>query len=123
MESNCQRCWTFIFLMVKARFHEAPSPATNRSSRYRFPLYLTSGRVVSHFLSGNQTRRIGLNDQCPEPYIEIHPQTAAKYGIEDGAWATLTSRRGTVTLARFGRAHHSSRHGICALSLGRATLN
>ena len=39
-----------------------------------FPIYLTTGRVVSHYLSGTQTRRIGpLVDQYPEPRLEIHP--------------------------------------------------
>ena len=55
----------------------------------QFPLYLTTGRVVSHYLSGTQTRRIGpLVEQYPEPKAEIHPRLAAKYGIEDGDWVT-----------------------------------
>ena len=43
-----------------------------------FPVYLTTGRVVSQYLSGTQTRRIGaLVDIYPEPRLEIHPQLAA----------------------------------------------
>ena len=60
---------------------------------------LTTGRVVSHFLSGTQTRRIGpLVDHCPEPFIEVHPQLAAKLGLLEGDWATAESRRGACTL-------------------------
>jgi assimilatory nitrate reductase catalytic subunit len=55
--------------------------------------------VVSQFLSGTQTRRIGpLVDQYPEPRIEIHPKLAQKYAIADGDWATVDSRRGSITL-------------------------
>lgn len=43
----------------------------------KYPLRLTTGRVVYHYLSGNQTRRIQfLRDMCPEPYVEVHPDTA-----------------------------------------------
>jgi assimilatory nitrate reductase catalytic subunit len=60
---------------------------------------LTTGRVVSQFLSGTQTRRIGpLVDQYPEPRIEIHPRLAEKLGIKDGDWTTAESRRGNCTL-------------------------
>jgi assimilatory nitrate reductase catalytic subunit len=49
-----------------------------------YPVFLTTGRVVSQFLSGTQTRRIGpLIDQYPEPRIEIHPRLAGKLGIKD----------------------------------------
>ena len=62
-------------------------------------MILTTGRVVSQFLSGTQTRRIGpLVDQYPEPRIEMHPRLAAKLGIADGDWATAETRRGAITL-------------------------
>jgi assimilatory nitrate reductase catalytic subunit len=65
----------------------------------QFPIILTTGRVVSQFLSGNQTRRIGpLVDHHPEPRIEMHPRLAARQGIADGDWATAESRRGHCTL-------------------------
>ncbi len=64
-----------------------------------FPIYLTTGRVVSQYLSGTQTRRIGaLVDQYPEPRLEIHPRLAATHGIADGDWVTVTSRRSAITL-------------------------
>ena len=64
-----------------------------------FPIYLTTGRVVSQYLSGAQTRRIGpLMDQYPEPKVEIHPRLAQQYGISNGDLVTVASRRTEITL-------------------------
>ena len=64
-----------------------------------FPVYLTTGRVVSQYLSGTQTRRIGaLVDQYPEPKLEIHPRLAEQHGIRNGDWVTITTRRSAITL-------------------------
>lgn len=64
-----------------------------------FPIFLTTGRVVSQYLSGTQTRRIGaLVDQYPEPRVEIHPRLAERYGIKDGDWVTVTTRRDDLTI-------------------------
>ncbi len=64
-----------------------------------YPIWLTTGRVVSQYLSGTQTRRIGpLVDQYPEPLCEMHPQLAEARGIADGDLITVTSRRGSMTL-------------------------
>jgi assimilatory nitrate reductase catalytic subunit len=64
-----------------------------------YPVILTTGRVVSQFLSGEQTRRIGpLLDQYPEPRVEMHPQLAGRLNLADGDWVTVESRRGGCTL-------------------------
>ena len=64
-----------------------------------YPIYLTTGRVVSHYLSGTQTRRIGaLVDQYPEPRVEIHPRLAAAHDIQDKDWVIVTTRRSEITL-------------------------
>lgn len=89
----------FFFPDGRARFlvAEYGPPAEEPDAEY--PLILTTGRVVSHFLSGTQTRRIGpLIDQYPEPKIEVHPRLAATLTLADGDWATATTRRGSVTL-------------------------
>ena len=89
----------FYFPDGKARFNVAAyrPPAEDVDDEY--PVILTTGRVVSQFLSGTQTRRIGpLVDQYPEPKIEIHPKLAARHGIADGDWVTVESRRGSMTL-------------------------
>jgi assimilatory nitrate reductase catalytic subunit len=89
----------FYFPDGKARFNVAEyrPPVDDVSDEY--PIFLTTGRVVSQFLSGTQTRRIGpLVKQYPEPRIELHPRLAERLGIADGDWTTAETRRGTITL-------------------------
>ena len=89
----------FYFPDGKARFNVAPYTPPAEDTDTEYPLMLTTGRVVSQFLSGTQTRRIGpLVDQYPEPRIEMHPQLAERMGIKDGDWVTAESRRGDCTL-------------------------
>ncbi|GGJ35530.1 molybdopterin oxidoreductase family protein [Deinococcus roseus] len=65
----------------------------------QYPIWLTTGRVVSQYLSGTQTRRIGpLVDQYPNPRMEIHPRLAQKLNIKDGEWVTVKTRRGQITI-------------------------
>ena len=89
----------FYFPDGKARFNVADyRPAVDDASA-EYPIFLTTGRVVSQFLSGTQTRRIGpLVDQYPEPRLELHPRLAEKLGIADGDWATCETRRGAITI-------------------------
>jgi assimilatory nitrate reductase catalytic subunit len=67
-----------------------------------YPIILTTGRVVAHYLSGTQTRRIGgLVDQSPQPFCEIHPLLAEKLGIRQDDFVKVESRRGfTVVRAQ-----------------------
>jgi assimilatory nitrate reductase catalytic subunit len=89
----------FYFPDGKARFNVAAYRPPAEDVDPEYPIILTTGRVVSQFLSGTQTRRIGpLVDQYPEPLIEMHPRLAARYGIADGDWTTVESRRGSLTL-------------------------
>ncbi len=79
----------------KAKFHAVEYKGAAEIPDEEFPLILTTGRVVYQYLSGNQTRRIGfLVQQCPEPYVEIHPETAQKMRINDGERVKVISRRG-----------------------------
>jgi assimilatory nitrate reductase catalytic subunit len=83
----------------KARFNVATYTPPAEEVDTEYPLMLTTGRVISQFLSGTQTRRIGpLVDQYPEPLVEMHPQLAERLGIRSGDWTTVESRRGQVTL-------------------------
>jgi assimilatory nitrate reductase catalytic subunit len=89
----------FYFPDGRARFNVADYRTPVDDVTEEYPLFLTTGRVVSQFLSGTQTRRIGpLVQQYPEPRIEIHPRLAAKVGIADGDWTIAETRRGAVTL-------------------------
>lgn len=89
----------FYFPDGKARFHVAPYTPPAEDVDAQYPVILTTGRVVSHYLSGTQTRRIGpLVDQYPQPRVEIHPRLAGTLGIADGDWVVVESRRGNVCL-------------------------
>lgn len=82
----------------KARFVLTPYRESGDPVDNDFPVYLTTGRVVSQYLSGTQTRRIGaLVDMYPEPKLEIHPRLAKSHGIADGDWVHVTTRRGDAT--------------------------
>ncbi|MBO9598126.1 MAG: molybdopterin oxidoreductase family protein [Cohnella sp.] len=64
-----------------------------------YPLSLTTGRVLTHYLTGVQTRRShSLAARDVESYVEIHPRTARRIGIKDGTLVRLASRRGVVVL-------------------------
>lgn len=89
----------FEFPDGKARFHavEYRPPAEDVDEDY--PTILTTGRVVSQYLSGNQTRRIAsLLEQYPEPQVEMHPRLAAVLQVETGDLICVESRRGALTL-------------------------
>lgn len=89
----------FYFPDGKARFNVAEYSPPAEEVDDEYPIILTTGRVVSQYLSGTQTRRIGpLVDQYPEPRIEMHPKLAQRFGISDGELTTVESRRGTLTL-------------------------
>ncbi len=83
----------------KCRFQVAEWRESGDPVNEVFPIFLTTGRVISQYLSGTQTRRIGgLVDIYPEPRVEIHPILADQHGIADKAWVTVTTRRSEMTL-------------------------
>lgn len=89
----------FQFPDGKARLLAFEYTGANEKVDTEFPYILTTGRVVYHYLSGNQTRRIeALNKFCPEPYVEIHPNTAKKLGINNQEMVKLVSRRGELSV-------------------------
>lgn len=89
----------FYFPDGRARFNVADYRAPVDDASPEYPVFLTTGRVVSQFLSGTQTRRIGpLVTQYPEPRLELHPRLAAKLGIGPDDWAIAETRRGSITL-------------------------
>ncbi len=76
---------------------EYKPPAEETDEEY--PIVLTTGRVVSQYLSGTQTRRIaGLVKQYPEPQVEMHPELAARLGVRSTDLVRVVTRRGEVTL-------------------------
>lgn len=83
----------------KAVFFPVPSRQPQELPDENYPLTLTNGRVLSHYLTGVQTRRSpSLAARSVDNFVEIHPRTAKKYGLEDGDWAQISSRRGSFSV-------------------------
>jgi assimilatory nitrate reductase catalytic subunit len=83
----------------RARFHpvEHNGPAEIPDAAY--PYFLTTGRVLAQYQSGNQTRRVAeLNRAAPEAFVEIHPETARTLGIAHDDLVRLTTRRGRAVM-------------------------
>ena len=79
----------------RARFHAIEWHATAEEVDEDYPLWLTTGRTIAHYLSGNQTRRIGaLVQQTPRPWVEVH----STLGFVNGDPVRISTRRGSVTL-------------------------
>ncbi len=71
---------------------------TDEKTGPRFPLLLTTGRILSHYNVGAQTRRTANTVWHPEDLLEMHPDDAENRGLKDGDWTRLTSRTGETTL-------------------------
>ena len=79
----------------RARFHPTPHRAAAEEPDREFPLYLTTGRLLGHYQSGTQTRRVSrLAQMAPAPVAQLHPVTARRYALAPGGDVVLTTRRG-----------------------------
>ncbi|MEV4565089.1 molybdopterin oxidoreductase family protein [Nonomuraea sp. NPDC049419] len=64
-----------------------------------YPVYLTTGRVLQHYQSGAQTRRVrDLDRAVPGPFVELHPDLAARLSVAQGDAVRVSSRRGSVVV-------------------------
>jgi assimilatory nitrate reductase catalytic subunit len=82
----------------RARFHDAGHRDPGEVPDSAYPVYLTTGRVMAHYQSGTQTRRIGrLVEMASEPLLEIHPRLALRHKIADGDRVSVTTRRGEAS--------------------------
>ena len=72
--------------------------ATDERTGPRFPLLLTTGRILSQYNVGAQTRRTENSIWHDQDVLEIHPHDAELRGINDGDWVRLASRAGETTL-------------------------
>ncbi|MGL5864536.1 MAG: molybdopterin oxidoreductase family protein, partial [Dermatophilaceae bacterium] len=76
--------------------HHGPADDVSRA----YPLLLTTGRVLPHYQSGAQTRRVAeLVSAATEPVAELHPALADSLGVADGDAVRLTSARGSLVVA------------------------
>ena len=86
------------FVRGKGRFMITEFVPTDERTSGRFPLLLTTGRILTQYNVGAQTARTENNVWHPEDVLEIHPWDAENRGIRDGELVSLTSRAGDTTL-------------------------
>ena len=93
------------FMRGKGRFMVTEYIPTEERTGPRFPLLLTTGRILSQYNVGAQTRRTANVIWHHEDVLEIHPHDAEQRGVNEGDWVRLASRAGETTL----RAHLTDR--------------
>ncbi len=86
------------FVRGKGKFVVTDYVPTDEKTGPRFPLLLTTGRILSQYNVGAQTRRTANSIWHGEDVLEIHASDAENRGIGDGDWVRLTSRTGETTL-------------------------
>jgi formate dehydrogenase major subunit len=86
------------FVRGKGRFMNTLYVPTDEKVNARFPLILTTGRILSQYNVGAQTRRTANQEFHSEDVLEIHPTDAEARGIADGDWVGITSRAGETVL-------------------------
>ena len=86
------------FVRGKGRFIVTEYVATDEKTGPRFPLLLTTGRILSQYNVGAQTRRTENIVWHDEDTLEIHPHDAEVRGVNDGDWVKLASRSGGISL-------------------------
>jgi assimilatory nitrate reductase catalytic subunit len=81
----------------KASFHPVQHQPPAEEPDADYPLYLTTGRVMSQYQTGTQTRRVAkLVEASPRAFVQIHPVIARHYQIADGDMVELATRRGNA---------------------------
>jgi len=93
------------FVRGKGHFVDTPYVPTDEKTNRKFPLILTTGRILSQYNVGAQTRRTANVEWHPEDTLELHEADAAERGVSDGDWVAITSRVGETHM----RAHITAR--------------
>ena len=86
------------FMRGKGKFEVTEFIPTEEKVTRKFPLILTTGRILSQYNVGAQTRRTENNKWFPEDILEIHPEDAAERDIKDGDLIKIASRKGDTTM-------------------------
>jgi formate dehydrogenase major subunit len=86
------------FVRGRGRFLQTEYVPTDERTSARYPLILTTGRILTQYNVGTQTRRTSNVVWHDEDRLEIHPHDAEQRGVRDGDWIELASRAGAVIL-------------------------
>ncbi|RFB69996.1 MULTISPECIES: formate dehydrogenase subunit alpha [unclassified Herbaspirillum] len=86
------------FIRGKGKFLNTQYFATDEKVTQRYPLILTTGRILSQYNVGAQTRRTENSQWHDEDRLEIHPHDAEDRGVREGDWVGIESRAGQTVL-------------------------
>ena len=86
------------FVRGKGAFQVTPFVPTDERTTRRYPLVLTTGRILSQYNVGAQTRRTANVAWHDEDLLDIHEADAEARGIADGTWVTIASRVGSTVM-------------------------
>ena len=86
------------FVRGKGKFFITQYVPTTEKVNAKYPLILTTGRILSQYNVGAQTRRTGNVAWHPEDMVEIHPHDAEERGIKEHDWVGISSRAGETVL-------------------------
>ena len=86
------------FVRGKGQFITTPYVPTDERSTRKFPLLLTTGRILSQYNVGAQTRRTANVIWHPEDLLDMHESDAEVRGISDGTWVEVSSRAGRTAM-------------------------
>ena len=87
----------------KAKFHNIDQDEAGEDVvDDKYPLNLNSGRLLEHYHTGTMSRRSkGLDHMRPEGEVEVHPEDARRYGLEDGCMGRITTKHGSIEIKVF----------------------
>jgi predicted molibdopterin-dependent oxidoreductase YjgC len=82
----------------RGKFHPLEYRPTVEMPDEEYPFILTTGRLLEHWHGGTITRHSRLDDLYPQAMVDVHPDDAARLGIEDDQTVRVSSRRGSIVL-------------------------
>ena len=108
------------FVRGKGKFYVTAYVPTNERTSSRYPLLLTTGRVLTQYNVGAQTRRTANLAWHSEDRLELHPHDAEARGIEHGDWVGVTEPRGRHGVARRDHRSRGAGRGVHHVPLSRS---
>ncbi len=113
-------CTSDTFVRGKGKFLITEYVATTEKVNTRYPLILTTGRILSQYNVGAQTRRTDNVVWHDEDRLEIHPHDAEERGVKQDDWVGVQSRAGETVLRADGYHARAAGRGLHDLPLSRS---
>ena len=92
------------------------SPLGDPKMFQKFPLVLTTGARILYYTHGQHRNIEGLREKSPEPFAEVNPKTADRFGVKNGDWVIVESNRGQIRVK--ARVTEEMREGVVSIPHG-----